>query len=178
MYQIFRTMGKGIILIALVLVMGSCSSETKEPEAAENEISAEVPGSAESEQLKATLEKLTSSSVTVSGSAGNVRIESDGTRTRTIPKERMEIGGTGMKQTVACNGEHVLIDGMQNDITLSGRAGYLEITGNGHTIFVEAANEIEVNGNNNKIYWEKEVSGKKPQVTQTGSGNVIEKRNN
>ncbi len=168
-------MGKGIILTATVLMIVSCSVEKPRQEAAENAI-APVSAESEAEQLKTALEKLSASSVTVSGTAGNVRIETDGKTTRTIPKEKLEIGGTGVKKRASCNGEHVIIDGMGNELTLSGRAGYLEVSGSDQTVFIEAANQIEVSGNNNKIYWEKEVGGKVPQVRDAGSGNVIKQK--
>lgn len=165
-------MYKGIILAAAVLILSGCRNE----QPAQEEVAAENMVKTEEENLQAILEKVGQTGVTVSGSAGNVRIETDGKTIKTIPKDKIEIGGTGLKKKAACNGEHVIVDGLNNNVTLTGRAGYLEVNGNGQTVFVESVNQIEINGNNNKIYWEEEVGGSKPDVIETGSGNLIEKK--
>ncbi|MBX2815333.1 MAG: DUF3060 domain-containing protein [Saprospiraceae bacterium] len=126
-----------------------------------------------SQQVLDALAKMDQSTVKVSGTAGGVRIETDGTSTKTIPQKKMEIGGTGLKKNGQCDGEHVLISGVGNVVTLTGRAGLLELSGSDQIVYVESVDQIELSGSNNAVYWAKKIGGKDPTVLKASCKNCI-----
>jgi|GEM_PF-3591691 len=124
---------------------------------------------------------------------GNVKVESEGTRT-TVKVERdgdddkkdadddssseIDITGAGRKETLACNGTtEVSISGSSNELTFTGVCKSVDVTGSSNKITLDAVERIDVTGTDNTVTWKKAAGGrKKPKVSSTGTDNKVSQR--
>jgi hypothetical protein len=84
----------------------------------------------------------------------------------------IERTGSGIVETIGCNGESVEIGGASNDLTLLGDCPHVEIAGTGNNVRIARAKHIEVGGVNNKVTWAEGISGR-PHVESVGLGNSV-----
>jgi hypothetical protein len=80
----------------------------------------------------------------------------------------------GGVETIQCRGESVEINGASGDLTLLVECPEVEVNGTGNTVRIELARDIEVNGLNNKVIWERSMRGRTPAIDNTGVGNTVQ----
>ena len=79
-------------------------------------------------------------------------------------------------QTVNCDGGEVTVNGNRNNLTVRGVCA-ISVNGNDNVLSAEVASSISTSGNNNKVSWAKGVDGKKPEISNSGSGNTVSQNN-
>ena len=80
------------------------------------------------------------------------------------------------RTTVNCNKyNRVAVNVDAKEITIKGTCKQLMINGDRNQVVVVAVSEIVLNGGENDIRYSKYANGKKPLVTDSGSGNTITK---
>ncbi|WP_225410145.1 DUF3060 domain-containing protein [Stigmatella hybrida] len=123
---------------------------------------------------------------------GNVKVESEGTRTTVETKQddddkedsnddsnsEIDITGAGRKETLACNGTtEVSIGGSSNELTFTGACKRVDVTGSSNKVTLDAVEQIDVTGTGNTVTWKKAAGGrKKPKVSATGTDNRVSQR--
>ena len=81
----------------------------------------------------------------------------------------------GKTLTLEAGGRDVNIDGNRNEVTLHGTCHALTVSGSSNSVRAEAVASISTPGGKNSVTYKNTVDGEKPQVTDTGSGNSVEK---
>jgi hypothetical protein len=85
--------------------------------------------------------------------------------------------GLGGKQTFACaRGQAIEVNGMGQQVTLTGECGKVTVAGTDNEVQLEAASAISVSGVNNQVTWRRGVSGKAPSIARSGLRNKVAKR--
>ncbi|HJU40845.1 MAG TPA: DUF3060 domain-containing protein [Tahibacter sp.] len=77
--------------------------------------------------------------------------------------------------TIACKGRHVSISGKRNRLTLTGDCPFLDVSGDGNEITVEALGELSLAGDGNRVAWKRAVVGGAPEVSDSGDDNVVKR---
>lgn len=86
-----------------------------------------------------------------------------------------KVMGNKKKQSITCKaGDTVDVTGNSNTLTIRGECAALSVAGNGNEVTIDAAASISTAGNKNHVTWKKQAGGKDPDVTNPGTGNVIE----
>lgn len=67
----------------------------------------------------------------------------------------------------------VMVNGHNKEVNITGACSRLTINGVNNKITMTAASEIVINGSENKVGHTKFVNGKRPAVTDNGSGNSV-----
>lgn len=160
-----------VLFCTILTLTMACTEAPKDPrtaagsaESSQAAVSTSADADVTSEQIMEALAKMDNSTVKVSGTAGGVRIETDGTSTKTIPAKRRQVGGMGIAKTITANGEHVVIDGSRNTVKIKGEVGLLEVQGDDHKVYVQSVDQIEIKGKGNMVYWTKKYNGKEPRL--------------
>jgi Protein of unknown function (DUF3060) len=78
--------------------------------------------------------------------------------------------------TFDCQGGYVRVDGNLNVLTITGSCTVLTVEGNKNKIRVATVGSIVLDGNQNQVSWSKALTGARPVVSNTGSGNSVSKR--
>lgn len=80
------------------------------------------------------------------------------------------------KTTVDCNKyNRVAVNVDSKEITVKGACKQLMINGDRNRVVAVAVTEIVLNGGENEVQYSKYANGKKPLITDSGSGNTITK---
>lgn len=69
----------------------------------------------------------------------------------------------------------VMVNGHNKEVNITGACSQLSINGLNNKITVGAVSEVVINGNENAIGYSKFVNGKRPMITDNGSGNSVVK---
>jgi hypothetical protein len=83
---------------------------------------------------------------------------------------------SGERRTVACDGDTLRITGQKNTVTVTGECRKVDVSGSSNTVAIEAVAAIEVTGTNNKVTWQRALSGNAPRVSTTGLNTVTRAR--
>jgi hypothetical protein len=86
------------------------------------------------------------------------------------PGGSLTISGIGENKTVACNDNIVTVSGISNTVTITGHCTSLTVSGMQNTITVDAADNIEASGFNNKVTYH---TGN-PKISNFGGSNVVQ----
>ncbi len=82
-----------------------------------------------------------------------------------------ELGGVDQTLVRECGGNDAIkLTGSNNQVSLYGDCGSLEVVGSGNVVHVDAIQSATVEGTDNKVFWKK---GSAPKFSQTGAGNSI-----
>jgi hypothetical protein len=79
------------------------------------------------------------------------------------------ISGVGSSRAVRCEGNTVSVNGVRNEVTLTGRCTRVDVTGVENTVIVESAEAIDVSGVDNTVTF---LSGE-PELSRSGIGNTV-----
>lgn len=90
--------------------------------------------------------------------------------------EWASIEGSRQTGAFACEGRNVSISGKKNRLTLSGECPFVDISGDGNEVSIEATGEISVAGDENIATWSRSLDGEVPEVHDDGEGNTVTKR--
>ena len=96
----------------------------------------------------------------VTSSSGSLQIPHGGSLT---------IHGNGETKTLACNDGHLIVDGRDETITVTGHCSSVSVDGVIHHVTIDSADTIDVDGLNNVITYH---SGS-PHVTSSGFSNSV-----
>ncbi|WPB77827.1 DUF3060 domain-containing protein [Archangium violaceum] len=104
----------------------------------------------------------------------DVEVGDEGASVKQQAGAALEIVGSESQESHRCSPKtEVNISGSDNEITLTGECKRVSVSGSTNMVKVEAAAAIEVMGSDNQVTWKREVGGKKPKVTRTGSNNKV-----
>lgn len=67
----------------------------------------------------------------------------------------------------------VMINGHNKEVNVTGVCSRLSVNGNNNKIKMAAAAEVVINGNENVVEYSKYANGKRPIVTDNGTGNDV-----
>ncbi len=79
------------------------------------------------------------------------------------------------RKTAACGKyERVVVNTLDQKITVTGACRQIMVNGRGNEITIEAASTLMINGNDNTVRYSKFVNGAQPMVSDNGQGNIVE----
>jgi hypothetical protein len=93
-----------------------------------------------------------------------------------LDAKKIVINDDELTKTIKCQGDEVIVYGNENELTIKGECSRLYVPGNENIIKVEAVAAIDTPGNENIVYWQKGMDGKKPSISNLGTDNKIKKR--
>jgi hypothetical protein len=88
--------------------------------------------------------------------------------------EGQAVNGSRKKETLQCEGEDVIVNGLQNEVVIRGKCGKLSVNGMGNRVTVVEAAEIAVVGRDNVVQYERGPDGKPPRIENRMPGNTVE----
>lgn len=105
-------------------------------------------------------------------------------------KRTTTINEDGVRRTIDCRGDAIVVTGDRNTLTLRGDCSNLNLSGDENVITAAAITNIGVSGDSNKITvettdalrlsgddndlkWSKTTSGARPKISNTGKRNTI-----
>jgi hypothetical protein len=88
-------------------------------------------------------------------------------------REELVIQGVGIEKSVTCEGKDVTIRGTNHRITLRGTCHQVTIFGADNVIRVQRLGTAWLAGVDNRLEWERALSGERPDITITGEGNRV-----
>lgn len=84
------------------------------------------------------------------------------------------VNDSGKTLELTCgDGGKVVVNGAQNEITITGNCAKLAVNGAMNDIEIEAVDKIAVNGTGNTIAWQRGWKAKAPKVAKTGRNNKV-----
>ena len=86
------------------------------------------------------------------------------------PGGKLSISGINENRTIACNDNIVSVSGVSNTVVITGHCARLSVSGVENSITVDAVDNIEASGFNNKITYH---SGT-PKISNSGGSNVVQ----
>jgi len=90
--------------------------------------------------------------------------------------DRISVSGYEKRQTVTCaKFNPVAVNGERNEVIIKGPCRQMMINGDNNTVKMDASLEIILNGEHNKVEYERFANGKRPIVTDNGDDNTVEK---
>ena len=116
--------------------------------------------------------------ISVSGvpSSVNVQLDSSGLRvTTTSPRAAPSPvrGVSSASRPFDCRGRSVTVTGNNQRLTLTGSCAAVLVKGNRNTVQVGRVGSISIQGSGNRVTWVSAISGAKPLLRLSGSGNVV-----
>ncbi len=116
--------------------------------------------------------------ISVSGvpSSVNVQLDSSGLRvTTTSPRAAPSPvrGVSSASRPFDCRGRSVTVTGNNQRLTLTGSCAAVLVKGNRNTLQVSRVGSISIQGSGNRVTWVSAISGAKPLLRLSGSGNVV-----
>jgi len=115
--------------------------------------------------------------ISVSGvpSSVNVQLDSSGLRvTTTSPRAAAPTRSVALaSRPVDCRGRSVTVTGNNQRLTLTGSCAAVLVKGNRNTLQVSRVGSISIQGSGNRVTWVSAISGAKPLLRLSGSGNVV-----
>ncbi|WP_161880791.1 DUF3060 domain-containing protein [Deinococcus alpinitundrae] len=106
--------------------------------------------------------------VSVQLDSGGLRITAPSPRTAAPTR-----GVTLVSRSVDCRGRSVTISGDNQRLTLTGSCASVILKGNRNTLQVSRVGSISIQGSGNRVLWTSAISGAKPLLRLSGSGNVV-----
>ena len=88
--------------------------------------------------------------------------------------ERKSVNGSRKKETLECEGEDVIVNGLHNEVVIRGKCSKLTVNGVGNRVTVAEVVEIAVVGRDNVIRYEHGPDGKPPRIENRLPGNTVE----
>lgn len=92
-----------------------------------------------------------------------------------LDAKKIVIHENELTKTINCQGDEVTVYGNENELTIKGECSRLYVPGNENIIKVEAVAAIDTPGNENTVYWEMGINGRKPSINNLGTDNKIKK---
>lgn len=86
------------------------------------------------------------------------------------PGGELSVSGINERRTIACNDSVVSVSGVSNTVVITGHCARLTVSGVQNAIAVDAVDEIEASGFNNKVTYH---SGA-PRIDNSGGSNVVQ----
>ncbi len=86
------------------------------------------------------------------------------------PGSTVTVSGIGVRRSVACNDNVIIISGATNTVDITGHCTAVTVSGFDNGVTVESAAEISVSGFDNTVTYRTGT----PQVNESGSGNSID----
>jgi hypothetical protein len=176
-------MRKTYLVILAALLMSACGGLGIELKPAEAPTAGPDVQATVAAQVAATLAAQAPSPTPGVPQAGPTHTpgNTSGPDTGTTPS--VSIGVGGLSVTVAQNNQQlaydcgasgeVFIDGNGNTITLSGQCLNVALNGSSNTVMIEAVANIFLNGDGNRVLWQRSLSGSSPAVVRLGSNNTV-----
>jgi len=88
----------------------------------------------------------------------------------------ISISESNRKRSVVCDKfNRVMVNGRDNEITVTGGCRQILINGDRNEVTAVAAAEIVLNGSDNKVRYSRYANGKRPVISDNKTGNVVEK---
>ncbi|GAA3999229.1 hypothetical protein GCM10022631_07580 [Deinococcus rubellus] len=110
-------------------------------------------------------------------SSVNVQLDSSGLRVTTTPPRAATLppakGVTLASRPFDCRGRSVTVSGNDQRLTLLGSCASVIVKGNRNIIQVNRVGSISIQGSGNRVTWTGAISGVKPLLRLSGSGNVV-----
>ena len=107
----------------------------------------------------------------------NVQLDSSGLRVTTTPPRAATPpptrGVTLASRPLDCRGHSVTVSGNNQRLTLTGSCASVILKGNRNTVQVNRVGSISIQGSGNRVTWTAAISGAKPLLRLSGSGNVV-----
>lgn len=76
-------------------------------------------------------------------------------------------------QNVNCAGRAMNINGSNGRVNLLGRCPSVTVNGSGNTLQIEQVGKITVRGSRNNVTWRKALTGSRPTILTSGTGNRV-----
>lgn len=109
-------------------------------------------------------------------SSVDVQLDSSGLRvTTTSPRAAPSPvrGVTSASRPFDCRGRSVTVRGDNQRLTLLGRCASVTLKGNRNTVQISRVGSISIQGSGNRVTWTAALSGAKPLLRLSGSGNAV-----
>src|SRR5262245_5820705 len=91
--------------------------------------------------------------------------------TAVASEDALVLDENNLDQNTDCAGRDVEVNSNNNELTFTGACRNVKVNGNNNKVSIEAAAKIQVAGNHNEVKWAKELSGKKPAISNLGKKN-------
>jgi hypothetical protein len=89
--------------------------------------------------------------------------------------DAITVNGYEKRRLTCAKFNRVAVNGERNEVTITGPCSQMMINGDNNTVKMDAAAEIVINGEHNKVEYARYANGKRPFVTDNGGDNAIEK---
>ena len=101
-------------------------------------------------------------------------VKVDATDTTSGTGEDIVINGHDLRKTVNCNGNNVVVDANDSDLTLRGECKEVKVNGSTNTITIDLVASIVLESADNTVRWKKAANGNKPKIVDRSTGNKVE----
>jgi hypothetical protein len=86
----------------------------------------------------------------------------------------IEISGHDLRKTVTCNGNNVVVDANDSQLTLKGQCNEVRVNGSTNAITIDVVGSIVLESADNTVRWKKAAHGDKPKIVDRSTGNKVE----
>ncbi|TSA87518.1 DUF3060 domain-containing protein [Deinococcus detaillensis] len=105
----------------------------------------------------------------------SVRLGESGLSISSTPVQtrRVRVQPTQTNRTLRCNGGNLNLRGSGQRLTILGNCAAVNITGSRNVLSVERVGQISIQGSGNRVTWKAALSGAKPLLRVSGTGNTV-----
>ena len=89
------------------------------------------------------------------------------------PVSALEPQRSNRVKTITCSEKTTRVDGMNQQVRLTGDCHVVVVTGSGNRVVIERLGSVNVSGMNNEVRWERSLQGDAPQVANSGLQNSV-----
>ena len=89
------------------------------------------------------------------------------------PASALEPQRSNRVKTISCAEKTTRVDGMNQQVRLTGDCQVVVVTGSGNRVVIERLGSVNVSGMNNDVRWERSLQGDAPQVANSGLQNSV-----
>ncbi|AZI44760.1 DUF3060 domain-containing protein (plasmid) [Deinococcus psychrotolerans] len=103
----------------------------------------------------------------------SVRLGESGLSISSTPVQTRRVQPTQTNRTLRCNGGNLNLRGSGQRLTILGNCAAVNITGSRNVLSVERVGQISIQGSSNRVTWKAALSGAKPLLRVSGTGNTV-----